>query len=62
MKLSPAINFTNIVRAAFAPIFFQKKLRSQTLTGEILQNTFFTKKAAHKMLVKLTPCPGNIPS
>jgi len=33
---------------------FDKKLQCQTVTREKLQKHFLTKKAAHKMLAKLT--------
>jgi len=35
--------------------YFAKKLQSRTLTGEKFQKTHSDKKAAHKMLMKLTP-------
>ncbi len=40
----------------FVPIFFCKKLQSQTFIGGKLGKTILYKKAASKMLVKLTPC------
>jgi len=39
----------------FVPIFFCKKLQSQTFIGGKLGKTILYKKAASKMLVKLTP-------
>jgi len=53
VKLTP-VNFTNILQAAFALIFLQQKLQRQTFSGKKLHKTLSYKKAAHKMLVKLT--------
>jgi hypothetical protein len=53
VKLTPAVNFINILQAAFAPIFFCQKLQSQTVTREKLHNTLLYKKSRKKMLVKL---------
>jgi len=47
MKLTPAVNFINILRAAFAPILFCQKIKSQTIIREKLHKTL-------KMLMKLT--------
>ncbi len=47
MKLTPVVNFPNILEEAFAQIFFQQKLQSTTLA--LLENS------AGKMLMKLTP-------
>jgi hypothetical protein len=56
MKLTPVVNFINILRAAFALIdFLPKKLQSQTVRREKLQKTLLFEKIACKMLVKLTP-------
>jgi hypothetical protein len=55
VKLTPRVNFTNILLAAFAPLFLRQKstnLKSQY--KKALRETF-VQKAAHKMLVKLTP-------
>jgi len=54
MKLTPVVNFTNILQYSFA-----KKLQSQTDIREELCKTISYKKqyekAARKMSVKLTP-------
>jgi len=55
LKLPSAVNFINILRAAFAPIFLRKKLQSQNITREKLLKILFLEKGAHKMLIKLTP-------
>ncbi len=56
MKLSPLLNFTNILRATYVLISFcQKKMANAKLSTENLQKTLSYKKAAHKLLVKLTP-------
>ena len=49
------VNFTNILRAAFAPISFGEKNTNLALSREKLLKIFLYKKAACKMLVKLTP-------
>ncbi len=50
-KLTQGVNFTNILRAAFAPVFLrQKNISTKKLRAKLLYET-----AAHKMLVKLTP-------
>jgi len=52
----PAVNITNIFRAAFAVIlFFAQKLQTQTVIREKFRKTFSYEKAARKMLIKLTP-------
>jgi len=55
--LIPVDNFTNILLAAFAPIFFcQKKIQSQSVSREKLCKTLsYKKEAACKLLGKLTP-------
>ena len=56
VKLTPVIHFTNILRAAYLPIFFLSQ-KTQTVSIQYRKDTnnTCTKKAAHKMLVKLTP-------
>jgi len=49
------VNFINILCATFAPIFFCKKLQSQTVIREKLQKTYLYKKCASSILMKLTP-------
>jgi len=49
------LTFINILRAAFAPIFFSQKLQSQTVSGEKLNRTLSYKKGLSTMLIKLTP-------
>jgi len=51
----PVVNFTNILQAAFAPIFFGQKLKSQTVIREKLPKILLYKRDACKMFVKLTP-------
>jgi len=53
--MTPEVNFINILLSAFAPIFFHKKLQSQTLTREKLCKAHSYKKGEHKILIKLTP-------
>ncbi len=51
----PVVNFPNILWAAFALISLQQKNYAQTLEQKSCLFDFRTKKAVHKMLVKLTP-------
>ena len=51
----PMVNFSNIIQAVFLPISFRQKLLTQTVSTEKLRKTLLFEKAAHKMLVKLTP-------
>jgi len=37
MKLTPVVNFTNILQAALTSIFFGQKLQTQTVIKEKLQ-------------------------
>jgi len=51
-------NFINILRAAFAPIFFQQKItKANCSVREILCKALSFEKAAGKMLMKSTPGP-----
>jgi len=45
-KKRPGVNFTNILGAAFLPIFFHQKLQSQTVRRKMLHQTLLYKKAA----------------
>ena len=50
-----AVNFTNILQAAFAPISFcQENINLSRKYKKLLKRLLY-KKAAFKMLVKLTP-------
>ena len=56
MKLSPAgVNFTNILRAAFAPISFHQMNTNLSRKCKKLLERLLYKKAACKMLVELSP-------
>ncbi len=50
-KLTPVVNFINVLRSAFAPVFFPfaKKFQIQTVTREKLSKTILYTK---KLLVK----------
>jgi len=54
-NLTPVFNFVNILRAIFAMIFFLPKNYKAKESREELYKTLSFEKAAHKMLVKLTP-------
>jgi len=55
MKLTPVVNFNNILRTAFSPIYFcQKNTKPNFSYRKAMQNTSI-QKAANKMLAKLTP-------
>ncbi len=55
MKLTPVVNFINILRAAFVPIFFQQKIKGQSAIREQLQRALSVQKGACKVVMKLTP-------
>ncbi len=56
LKISvPDVNFTNIKRAAFAPIFLHKKVQTLKVSTKSWAKTLSYKKAVRKMLVELTP-------
>jgi len=56
--IAPFVNFINILRASFAPIFFcQKNYKAkQTVIIEKLHNSHLYDKVLSKMLMKLTLC------
>ncbi len=54
VKLAPGPNFTNILKAAFAPIFLHQKSTKNVSTNKLRAKLSYDK-AARKMLVKLTP-------
>ncbi len=54
-KSSTVLNFINILRAAFAPIFFCQKLQNQTVSRENQLKALMYKKGLRKMLMKLAP-------
>ncbi len=49
-----SINFTNKLRAAFAPIFLRQKSTNRKSKYKKTSRETFYEKAARKMLVKLT--------
>jgi hypothetical protein len=53
--MTPVVNFTNILQTTFVPIFFFKKITFQTVLSEKRRKTLLNEKAAHIMLMKLTP-------
>jgi hypothetical protein len=56
VKMTPGVNFTNILRAAFmVRKYFAQPLLYLQFGFVILWQKDFGAKAAHKMLVKLTP-------
>jgi hypothetical protein len=58
VKLTQGPNFTNILKAAFAPIFLRQKCTNTNVqnvsTNKLCANLWY-EKAAGKILVKLTP-------
>jgi len=55
MLVKCIVNFTNILRTAFAPIsFYPKNLKQNYNVRKTEKNTFVQKNAARKMLVKST--------
>ncbi len=56
VKLTPAeVNFTNILRAPFAPIFLRQRIANLKCSHKKASRETFNEKAARKMLAKLTP-------
>ncbi len=53
--LSPGVNLTNILRAAFSYECFLRSFYVIKIWDVIFWQKRFGAKAAHKMLVKLTP-------
>jgi len=52
----PEVNLTNILRAAFSLIIFCQKITKPNCNKrKAAKNTIIQKRAAYKMLVKLTP-------
>ena len=49
------VNFTNILRAAFAPISFHQKKSNLSLSTEMLLKRLSYEKGERKILVKSTP-------
>jgi hypothetical protein len=52
---SSVVNFTNILRAAFAPIFLLKKVLTLHVSTNKLHIKLLYRYSARKALVKLTP-------
>jgi len=48
VKLTAVANLINILQAAFAPIFFQQKSQSQTVSREKLCKTLLYEMASRK--------------
>jgi hypothetical protein len=55
-RYTPGVNFTNILGADFAPIFLRQK---SNLSKKKLRLKLSYEKAAHKILVKMTPDDKN---
>jgi hypothetical protein len=55
---NPGVNFTNILRAALAPIFFCQKITKPNCNLRKATQNIFVQKDASKMLVKLIPGEG----
>jgi len=53
-QVSEGVNFINILRAPFGPIFVCPKITKPNVTREKLLNLLSHKKCMHKMLMKLT--------
>jgi hypothetical protein len=51
----PGVNFTNILRAAFAPKSICQKITNPNCKHIKAAQKLLYKKSAHKILVKLTP-------
>jgi len=55
MKLTPIVNFANILQTAFRQYYFAIKLQSQSVIREKLQKALSYEKVSSKMFTKLTP-------
>jgi len=55
MKLTPGLNFINILRAAFARPDPERAKKTNNLTVYFALLGYACAKAAHRMLMKLTP-------
>jgi len=56
IKLTPVVNFTNILGAAFLLIFWHQKItKPKRFSFVIFWRQNIGEKCAHKMLMKLTP-------
>ncbi len=51
VKLTPVVNFINILQAAFVPIFLHQKLQRQTVTKRKAAQSTFIQKVTSKMLI-----------
>ena len=54
VKLTPGVNITNILQAAFLPLSFCQKITNTNCKYRKAVKTLLYKKDARKMLVKLT--------
>ena len=54
MKLTPVVNFINILRAAFALIFLHQEIIQSQTKGKLRKKLSY-KKGKSKMLMKLRP-------
>jgi len=54
VKLMPEVNFTHILRAAYAAIFFSQKITKPNCKWRKAAQKTFVQKDACKMLVKFT--------
>ncbi len=61
VRQQPAgVNFTNILRASFLPIFFwQKKMPAHNISGAKVPITLYYEKDTHKMLANFIPDGGD---
>jgi len=55
VKLTPVVNFINILHALFCRYLFANKLQSQNVTRKKLRKALSYTKCECKMLMKLTP-------
>jgi len=55
VKLIPGVNLPTFYKQLFSTFFHQKITKPNSKKRKVAQNSFVQKKAARKMLVKLTP-------
>jgi len=53
--MTPGVNFINILRTTFLPIFWRQKITKPNVTRKKLLNLLLYKNLSSKMLMKLTP-------
>jgi len=56
IKLTPVVNFINILRAASLPIFFQQKIKGQSSIREQLRRALLVQNRHTKSVDEIDTC------